>query len=111
MVRKVYPCSIENPLRFDFAFTSGRWVDEAASFDRPCLKQPRSEAFRTRRPADLDFAPIRVHTVLIDTWPNDLGRFASSLTGAHVSDPFPKIDQPTKAADPSAPESYVYVVS
>jgi len=23
----------------------------------------------------------------IDTWPNDLGRFASSLIGAHVSDP------------------------
>ena len=49
-----------------------------------------------RRPADLDAAPIRVHIVPIDCWPNDLGRFASSLTGAHVSDPFSKIDQPTK---------------
>ena len=36
----------------------------------------------------------------IDCWPNDLGRFASSLTGAHVSDTFSKIDQPTKGADP-----------
>jgi hypothetical protein len=64
-----------------------------------------------RRPADLDFTPIRVHIVVIDTWPNDLGRFASSLTGAHVSDPFSKIDEPRKAADPSASESHVYVVS
>jgi CspA family cold shock protein len=47
----------------------------------------------------------------IDNWPNDLGRFASLLTGAHVSDPFSKIDQPTNGADPSAPGSYVYVVS
>jgi hypothetical protein len=35
----------------------------------------------------------------IDPWPNELGRFASSPTGAHVSDPFSKIDQPTKGAD------------
>jgi|GEM_PF-6600348 len=42
--------------------------------------------------AGLDIAPIRAHIALIDTWPNDLGRFASLLTGAHVSDPFSKID-------------------
>jgi cold shock protein len=52
-----------------------------------------------------------VHIDAIDTWPNDLGRFALLLTGAHVSDPFSKIDQPMKSADPSAPESYVYIVS
>ena len=28
--------------------------------------------------------------VAIDTWPNELGRFASLMPGAHVSDPFPK---------------------
>jgi len=32
----------------------------------------------------------------IDPWPNELGRFASSPTGAHVSDPFSKIDQTDK---------------
>ncbi len=64
-----------------------------------------------RRLIDLDFVPIPVHIVQIDTWPNDLGRFASFLTGVHVSDPFSKIDQPTKVADLSAPESYVYVIS
>jgi hypothetical protein len=37
--------------------------------------------------ADLDGAVIRVHMGVIDTWPNDLGRFALPLTGAHVSDP------------------------
>jgi CspA family cold shock protein len=63
------------------------------------------------RPVDLDVAPIRVHIVPIDTWPNDLGRFASLLTGVHVSEPFSKIDQPTKVADPSAPKSYVHLVS
>jgi CspA family cold shock protein len=40
-----------------------------------------------------------------------LGRFASSPTGAHVSDLFSQIDQRAKGADPSAPKSYVYVVS
>jgi hypothetical protein len=30
--------------------------------------------------------------VIIDTWPNDLGRFASLLTGAHASDDFSNID-------------------
>jgi hypothetical protein len=51
----------------------------------------------------------------IDPWPNELGRFASSPTGAHVSDPFSKIDQPTRAPislDPSAlDESDVRIVS
>ena len=73
-------------------------------------RDPKRTSAR-QAPGDLDFAPIRVHIVLIDTWPNDLGRFASSLTGAHVSDPFSKIDRPTKGADPLAPKSYVYVVS
>jgi hypothetical protein len=78
------------------------------------LHGPKQDPRRTsarRRPADLDAAAIRVHMELIDTWPNDLGRFASLLTGAHVSDPFSKIDQPTNGADSSAPKSYVYVVS
>ena len=33
------------------------------------------------------------------------------LTGAHVSDPFSKIDQPTRGADPWATKPYVYVAS
>ena len=43
------------------------------------------------RPADLDVAPIRVHMVPINRHlAKRLGRFASVLTGAHVSDPSPK---------------------
>ncbi len=61
--------------------------------------------------AGLDIALFRAHMTLIDTWPNDLGRFASLLTGAHVSDPFSKnrlIDEDT---DPSVLESCEYAVS
>ena len=79
--------------------------------DRVLHSQAPKPTSARQTPANLDFAPIRVHMVLIDTWPNDLGRFASVLTGAHVSDPFSKIDQPTKGTDHSAPKSYVYVVS
>jgi hypothetical protein len=67
---------------------------------QPSAKADIGKAEARRRRADLDSAPILVHMVLIDCWPNDLGRFASSLTGAHVSDLFSKIDQLTKVADP-----------
>ena len=82
------------------------------SFDRPRLARPRStaEIGNGLGPADLDGAAIRVHMGAIDTWPNDLGRFALPLTGAHVSDPFSKIDQSTKGADLSVLKSYVYLV-
>lgn len=81
-------------------------------FERSSKRQdPKSDIAQGKGPANLDATPICVHIVLIDTWPNDLGRFALLLTGAHVSDPFSKIDESTMGADPSAPESYVYAVS
>jgi hypothetical protein len=53
--------------------------------------------------SDLDAGAVRVHMRAIDTWPNDLGRFASSLTGAHVSDPLlQKLDPSTRDAGHSA---------
>jgi cold shock protein len=48
---------------------------------------------------------------IIDTWPNDLGRFASSQTGAHVSDHLLQKSINRQSADPSALRSYVYVVN
>lgn len=66
---------------------------------------------RLRLKADIGKGPQTLTSLqfvfiwLIDTWPNDLGRFASLLTGAHVSNPFSKIDQPTKGADSSAPKA------
>jgi CspA family cold shock protein len=39
---------------------------------------------RTRR-LGLEIADIRPHLASIDRWPNELGRFASLPTGAHVS--------------------------
>jgi CspA family cold shock protein len=65
----------------------------------------------SRRPVDLDFAPIRVHIAVIDTWPNDLGRFVSSQTGAYVSDPLLQKSINRQSADLSALRSYVYVVN
>jgi hypothetical protein len=71
---------------------------------RRTRQDPKADIGQGKGLANLDVTPIRVHMVPIDTWPNDLGRFALLLTGAHVSDPFSKIDEPTMGADPSAPK-------
>jgi hypothetical protein len=57
---------------------------------QPSAKADIGKAEARRRRADLDSAPILVHMVLIDCWPNDLGRFASSVTARTFQTPSPK---------------------
>lgn len=47
--------------------------------------------------AVLDATQIPVHMRGVDTWPNGWAALRCPLTGTHVSDPSPKIDQPTTA--------------
>ncbi|CCE11818.1 hypothetical protein BRAS3843_830035 [Bradyrhizobium sp. STM 3843] len=55
------------------------------------------------QPANLDGGPICAHMAAIDTWPNDLGRFASPPTGAHVSDPLLQKSIHRQRSPPAAP--------
>jgi hypothetical protein len=54
-------------------------------------REDRGRDFVTLR--GLEVAALDVYICPIDNWAEQLGRFASFLTGAHVSD-FSKIDKP-----------------
>ncbi len=58
----------------------------------------------------LDYCLQRVHMHSIDTWPNDWAA-SPAMTGAHVSDIFPKSTNPEKARDASRANAHVCTVS
>ncbi|MEJ2375699.1 MAG: hypothetical protein P8Y53_12315 [Pseudolabrys sp.] len=68
------------------------------------------ERLRPTRRLDLEIGRIRPYVAYIDRWPNEMGRFASSLTGAHVSETSPESTNRNNGGETSYARFHVHTL-